>query len=375
MSELDRIVNVRIAKETATISQKSFGVPLIVFQGDSNFPAAWGVKLPEHSVKTFFSLKEISEAFEDDGNIKVADMDFYKAAQAVFAQNPKVLKLQLGRLSDDSDDYASVKSDLDAIAIAEGDFYFVLPAMEIDEDEAGIDSSENKQKWMAFADFAEEEERFLFVQPATNDNIFNNDSGTPENSLAYIWRGFTKTAVCAKSAGFQFPSAWVGEGAPFDPGSSTWAYKRPAGVNPIKTTGSDLAANKDNNWFNVYHTVYGQNITEPGKTVSGEWIDVEIGIDWLKVRLQEAIFGDLVRQRKIPYDDVGIQIIRGTIAKILDLAAQRGILQGDSIVISTPRFEDIPKNDVGARHLPDIKFTTTVLNAIHTTTIDGTVTL
>jgi len=368
MSELDRIVNVRISKETATLSQKSFGVPLIVFEADeSTWDDDWDSVLGEGQSRTFTTTGEILETFpKGTAGKSIAAVDFYKAAQAILAQNPKVLKLQVGRITSGGD-AADLTEDLAGFAEQDGDFYFIVPAFGIPETEAVIG-----ERYRALPQFADETERILFCSPTSNDNLFANSA----NSLAKLWAGFTKCVVMAMQDGEYNWAAWVGEGAPFDPGSSTWAYKRLATITPTKAASGDFSnITRDQNWANIYHTVYGQNITEQGKCTSGEWIDIEIGIDWLKIRLQENVYVDLIQSRKIPYDDVGIQIIRSTVAKVLQEGANKGIIQSDSIEISSPLFADIPKPDVGNRHLPDINFTAAVLNAIHTTTINGRVTL
>jgi hypothetical protein len=368
MSELDRIVNVQISKETATLSQKSFGVPLIVFEADDDaWDDEWDSVLSEGQLKTFSATKEILEAFpKGTAGKSIADVDFYKAAQAILAQNPKVIKLQVGRITKGGN-AADLTEDLAGFAQKDGDFYFIVPAFRIPEEDAIVGG-----RYRALPQFADETERILFCAPENNDNLFSNAA----NSLARLWAGFTKCVVIAMQDGEWNWAAWVGEGAPFDPGTSTWAYKRLATITPTKATSGDFSnITKDQNCANIYHTVYGQNITEQGKCTSGEWIDIEIGIDWLNIRLQEGIYINLIQSRKIPYDDVGIQIIRGTLAKILQEGAELGIIQGNSIEISAPLFTDIPKANVGKRHLPDIDFSAAVLNAIHSTLIKGRVAL
>jgi hypothetical protein len=368
MSELDRIVNVQISKETATLSQKSFGVPLIVFESKaSTWDDEWDASLGEGSMKTFSATGEILEAFpKGTAGKSIADVDFYKAAQAILAQNPKVQKIQVGRLTE-STTAADLTEDLAGFAQTDGDFYFIVPAFRIAESDAVVGG-----RYRALPQFADETARILFCAPEDNANLFSNGA----NSLAKLWAGFTKCVVMAMQDGEYNWAAWVGEGAPFEPGSSTWAYKRLATITPTKASSGDFSnITKDGNWANIYHTVYGKDITEQGKCTSGEWIDIEIGMDWLNIRLQEGIYTDLLQSRKITYDDVGIQIIRGTLAKILQEGAEKGIIQGNSIQISTPLFADIPKAAVGKRHLPDIDFEAAVLNAVHTTAIKGRVTL
>jgi len=367
MSDLDRIVNVRISKETATLSQKSFGVPLIPFEADeTSWDDNWDSVLDEGQSKTFSTTGEILEAFpKGTAGKSVADTDFYKAAQAILAQPTKVKKLQVGRIIHGS--AADLTENLEGFAHQDSDFYFIVPAFAIPETEAVVGG-----RYRALPQFADETERILFCSPTNNANLFSNSA----NSLAKLWGSFTKCVVMAAQAGEWNWAAWVGEGAPFDPGSSTWAYKRLATITPTKATSGDFSnITREGNWANIYHDIYGQSITEEGKCTSGEWIDVEIGIDWIRIRLQEAIYTKLVQARKIPFDDVGIQIIHSEVGSILQDGAKKGIIQGNTIEISSPLFADIPKALVGKRHLPDINFSAAVQGAIYATTINGKITL
>ena len=124
---------------------------------------------------------------------------------------------------------------------------------------------------------------------------------------------------------------------------------------------------------NYYSEVGGVNITQEGKVASGEWIDIIIGTDWIEARLRENVFSALVNNRKSPYDDTGITLIEGLVKGVLNQAADAGILQKDSIVVSVPRYADIPQADKLARKLPNVKFSALYQGAIHRTTINGTI--
>ena len=124
---------------------------------------------------------------------------------------------------------------------------------------------------------------------------------------------------------------------------------------------------------NTYTLVAGANITQQGKVSSGEWIDVVIGIDWVKARLQETVYGAFVANRKIGQDDGGITVIAGLVQGILEEAGRKGILQLDSIKLTVPKYVDIPTADKTARKLPDVKFSALLQGAIHLVEIQGTV--
>ena len=123
----------------------------------------------------------------------------------------------------------------------------------------------------------------------------------------------------------------------------------------------------------AYATVSGVDVTEEGKVASGEFIDIIIGIDWIQANLQATVFGALVSQGKLPYDDSGIQAVKSLVNGVLVQAAAMGILQADSIVVTVPKYADIPVADRNSRNLPDVKFTALLQGAVQTVQIRGTV--
>lgn len=232
--------------------------------------------------------------------------------------------------------------------------------------------------YKAAAAWNETQKKILFIASSEAD-ILNAGSTT---DLAYFLNNLAyDRSVCIYHTAAQenatpswIESGWPGECLPFDPGSQTWAYKTIAGVATYAlTTGEKnaLFAKKANS----YTTIGGVNVTEQGTVASGEYIDIIRGIDWIEARLQEAIYGELVNKRKIPYTDEGIALIENAISAVLKEAARQGILILDSIVINVPLLSDIPTADKLARNLPDITFTADLQGAIHKVQIVGTVTV
>jgi len=80
---------------------------------------------------------------------------------------------------------------------------------------------------------------------------------------------------------------------------------------------------------NLYTEIGGRDITERGTMASGEYIDITRGIDWLTSRMQENIFQALANADKIPYSESGIAIIEGKIRMTLDQGIKQGLLTPD----------------------------------------------
>jgi hypothetical protein len=110
--------------------------------------------------------------------------------------------------------------------------------------------------------------------------------------------------------------------------------------------------------------------------VSGEWIDVIHGIDWLESRMQNNIWNAYVNNEKIPFTDDGINLIITQIDEALSTSVGRSILAGSPVyTISAPRASEVSATDKGQRTLPDVEFEATLAGAINKTRIRGRVLL
>lgn len=342
------IVNINITRQTTSVAVAAFNVALVLSQfATSKTTTAFS------RARSYGDLSSL----EDDG---WAESDaVYKMAQAIFMQNPCVSRIVVGRIDSQDEDLAASMA---AIQAEDNSWYGVA----LDQ---ALSSSQQ-----ALAAWVEANKRFSIMWTTsadTYDASKNTDLASVLKAAAY-----DRTAVIfhtAPAAGNDYPdAAWIGEGFPYDPGSSTWAYKTLNGVTKDNITPAKETVLQSKN-CNYYSEVGGVNITQEGKVASGEWIDIIIGTDWLEARLRESVYSALVNNRKIPYDDTGIAMIEGLVKGVLNQAASAGILQADSIVVTVPRYADIPQADKLARKLPDVKFTALYQGAIHRVTINGTI--
>ena len=100
------------------------------------------------------------------------------------------------------------------------------------------------------------------------------------------------------------------------PGSETWANKRLAGVevDPLTETQFIVLRNKNVNTFERFRNM---SLTQTGKVAAGEWIDVIRFRDWLAEEIKVNVLNVIVNNEKIPYTDAGIAIIEGAIRQSL----------------------------------------------------------
>lgn len=345
---LNDIVEVNITRQTTSVAVAAFNVPLILSQFATS------------KTTTVFTRARVYGSVAEMASDGWASTDaVYKIANAIFSQNPSVNKIVVGRK--DSND-ATIDAALNAIANENNDWYGIVV------DQALVSSFADVASWVETA------KKFAIFW-ITDVNAYDASKSTDlasvlklanRNRSAVVWH-----ATPAGGADY-IDAAWMGEGFPYEPGTSTWAYKTLNGVTPDTLLASQETALKGKN-CNYYTTVGGVSITQEGKVASGEYIDIIIGTDWIEARLREAVYSALVNNRKIPYDDTGIAMIEGLVKGVLNEAASKGILQADSIAVTVPKYADIPQADKLARKLPDAKFSALYQGAIHSVTINGTI--
>ncbi len=163
----------------------------------------------------------------------------------------------------------------------------------------------------------------------------------------------------------------LGRMLPLDPGRGTFAHKTLRGVSTVPLTPTHVTnlEGKNGMW---YQQVGGKGITFPGKSGSGEWLDVTWTIEWLKARLQEEWFHYLTKGDKVPFTDKGIAGGEAVIRSVWDEGVRNDALN-DDLVVTVPKAKDVSAVDRANRVLSGVSFSGTVQGAIHTLQIQGKV--
>lgn len=175
-------------------------------------------------------------------------------------------------------------------------------------------------------------------------------------------------------------AAWMGGQLPQVPGASTWKFKDLVGITPDVFTptqrtnaiGTSTVPGKN---ANIYETVGGVPITEEGFMVGGQFIDITIGIDWLVSTMKTNVFSILVNVPKVPYTDQGVTLIENAIRQTLLQGVVNGLIDGSSIVVTTPSVLSVPANTRAQRISPTITFQCRLAGAFHFVVIQGVVTV
>lgn len=428
---LDSIVNITIDAQTTAPTRAGFGTPMI---------AGYTTVFAER-IRFFTQLTEMTTlGFSTSSAL-------YKAAQAVFAQNPRPTQLAIGRLdvantmvvtctpvvqnthlytvtingvdftftSDGSATAAEIVAGLVAAinggtepVTASGSTTLILTAdvagtnFELEVDYSDLRPNDDtadtcdieaqlaaitvvSDAWYALhlvdrsAAITEaaaayiETVKKIFVATSGDYDILTSSTTDLASALqdaAYARTALLFSRLPHKASG----AAWAGNQLPFDPGSTTWAFKTLAGV-PADSfpDAGEIVFMKAKN-CNYYSTVAGINVTQQGKTASGEFIDVTIFLDWLKARMQERIFSLLANSKKIPFTAAGIGLIENTVRAQLAEGVRVGGLEDDDVLqVTVPLISEVDPVDKANRLLKTVRFQATLAGAVHELVVIGTI--
>lgn len=250
------------------------------------------------------------------------------------------------------------EAELDALRADNDDWYFLLIGSQGALDIADV------------AEWSEANKKLFFYQRTDSSLVTSVDAAAAALAAAeythtagiYHWNGMERA-----------DAAWVGLGAPLDPGSITWSLKTLAGItarNPSSTGLSNLdAAN-----VNHYTTIRGVSVVRQGRVASGEWIDIVHGIDALQDRIAVDVFGLLAASPKVPYTDKGIVMVDNVLKGALSaFTGESALLAPGTVNTFVPARANISTGDVAARQLRDVTFTAKLTGAIHFVQIRGKV--
>lgn len=216
----------------------------------------------------------------------------------------------------------------------------------------------------------------LFVSASDDTDIL--DPGVTTD-VASVLKGlsYDRTSIIYHSLAStqDIDVAWMGRQLAQPIGSSNWAFKTLSGVSP-----DNLSTSQKNGAFgknaNTYTTVGGVNITQEGTVAVGELLSVIVGIDFMRVIIEEALSNLLFKSENVPLTDPGITLVENIINQQLQIAIGQGILAADPEPdIFVPKAADISFADKALHKLTGVTFQATLANSILFIEVRGTVSL
>lgn len=356
---IDGIVNVNISIEKPMSDSSSFGSILLIGYG----PADREKIVPD--VQEYSSLEEIRESGW------MQDEKMYIAAETAFLQEPKPEKIFIAvqrtvepKKKSDTVEYENIQDTLNR-ALEINSWYGICAV--------GLPET----LYSDIATWAESREKlffFTYLENTEGEKLSKNKELL--RTIAYCvnqtgkYDEFTHVAVMATCFSFA-------------PGEETWALKSLRSVNPSKFT-TLLAKALDEGNINYYVAIGNKNLTQNGKTLAGEWIDVIRFRDWLKNELQVKVLDLFTKYPKLPFTDHGISAIDGVMQSVLKNGQDIGGIavteydeEGNEILGFTtkvPLSSSLTAEQKSSRTLTGCRWTSRLAGAIHCVEINGTLT-
>jgi len=273
-------------------------------------------------------------------------------------------------LSIDSVADGTIATGMTAIKAADNDFYGVILA------------SHKKQDVLDMAAYVETQ-TMLFGTSTDEAGAYAQASTDDVLSKLKIKEYYRMFCDVRKDASDYEESAKMARCFAIDPGGETWALKSLSSVKTDGWTETEYTTIKNKNG-NTYEKVRNISVTQNGKVVAGEWIDIIRFRDWLVEEIQTNVFTLLKNNDKVPYTDAGIAMVENVVRKALEDGQDRGGIapteydennnENPGFVLTVPLASEITPTQKATRDLKDIKFTARMAGAIHAVEIKGSFT-
>lgn len=341
-NSINGIVDCDISIENLATSEESMSGLLLVVQGSEG---------GDGEVKYYTELQELL----DDGYTE--ETDAYRAAQTAMAQSPAPDGIYVVPVMDEEEPTDAVQR-----ALHTDGWYHILPA--------GIDH----EKYNALSIWTEGQEKLLGITLAAEEKSPILQSGLMRTN---VWRlaknqttdydKYLHVAIAAKTSSY-------------DPGSETWAFKQLSLITAGSFTSSEVTAMDSAN-ENYYVCIAKKNITQGGKVLGDEWIDVIRFRDWLKNKIQLNIFNVKLANNKVPFTDDGITLIDNALKAALKAGQTAGGISEDfydedgnktpGYTTYAPLASSFTAAQKKSRVLTGLSWSAYLAGAIHVTKLSG----
>lgn len=339
MPSLNSIVKVSITKTTITLQTRDFNRAVFVYEHTA-FP---------ENIKEYANIEAVLEDF-------AVNTPAYKFAAGAFAQDIQPSSILIGKKAAAN----SWTTTLQTLARDEKRWFYFIPGAAGATDGVTVSDIPTLAEAIGLLDKAmivgHEGTTDIAIPQAIKAGLYPrvlaiaHGDNDPAKFLGAVW------ARCGLSA----------------VGSSVWAYKQVKGILPTTYSASDeadlLGANS-----NIFTSIAGVNVTYGNfKSGIGEWFDVDVGIVWLKARIQESVFLVLLSNEKVAYRNDGVAAIETAVKVVLDEAVKNGLLTNDPAPkTKVPDVNELTAQQRDSRILPSVEFSAQLAGAIQY--VDGIV--
>lgn len=372
-----RVVNVTLSRNDAFPSRRGFGTVLFLTS-----KAVPGKIDATHRTKLYANEEEVGDDF-------AASDDAYKAALALFGQNPRPLMFKVGYIDVSTSMSASdLQDELAAIYDYDQDWYFITIEAPM-RDEAMLDGliawtqTKNKLAILDSNDAGHEDPNNTTCISARNKGLYDR-TGTFYHTDAALYGGVSLAAYMGTRIFDHSNSAYTSKFKRL-PGISNInldSSKVTAITGFVPDSGQSLAAG---HMANTCINIGGQNFAVEGSTLTQNvFLDEIHATDWIIARTEEETLGILLNNARVPFTDAGMQTLASAARTVMQLATRAGLVAEDlnpltgayepAIQITVPSVFDVPESQRKARIAPAISVRFRYSNAVHYATINYTMT-
>lgn len=317
-------------------------------------------------IAVYRDLEVINTAFP---NKKVAAM-----AAAMFDQGKTTLAETLIRKikivgiaapegSDDAAKASALVAAIETLRETDDDWYIVLTDQDSDEAVTALS---------AWAEASEPTEAELGAGVEDHRKLYFGRTANKE--LAVTSR---RSVIIYGDQTTEYPdAAYVGNVGPFYPESVTWKFKRPQGITVPDLTTAERDALEEAN-LNFLTVEYKREYVKNGVCADGEFIDVQMGADYIAKTMRENLYDIFLENPKIGYTDAGFAIIASGVFRALNRAVELGIIALDPesnqgvFTVVVPKRADATDEEARSRKMPDITWEAQLEGAVHSVKVKG----
>ena len=172
-------------------------------------------------------------------------------------------------------------------------------------------------------------------------------------------------------------AAWLGNVGPFYPQSVTWKFKAPQGLTVPDLTEAERDALEAAN-INFMSTEYKNEYMKNGVCADGEFIDVQLGADYIAYDMRKNLYAVMLKNAVVPYTDAGFALVAGAVFQTLNKATDLGIIAADPAnkkgiyFVTVPKRSEATDDQARARIMPPIYWDALLQGAVHSAKSKGT---
>ena len=171
-------------------------------------------------------------------------------------------------------------------------------------------------------------------------------------------------------------AAYLGNVGPFYPQSVTWKFKRPQGISVPDLTAAERDALAEQ-YVNFLTVEYKREYVKNGSCLDGEFIDVQIGADYIAKTMRDILYDIFLNNATIGYTDEGFSIVADGVYKALNRAVDLGIIARDPesrqgvYNVDVPKRSEATDEQARSRQMPDIAWEALLEGAVHSVKVKG----